>query len=496
MNRHKMFLLNIFLVFFPLYLNAQDVQTIELDLSTAISLAHDRSLASFKAKNTFRADIWAYRSFKANRLPSLSLSATPASYFKDFTKRYDSEQNIDTYRRQLSYSGDAKLNLQQNIDFTGGTLFVESGLSYLQNFGENSYQQYSSVPIRVGYQQNLIGYNPFKWEKQIAPLRYTQAERKFLYNIEENAEKTALYFFDLAIAQAEYELAKENLINIDTIFLIGQEKFKILSIEEADLLTLKLDHMNAQNAVQTTKMDLQRAMFALAANLNENRDTHIVVKLPDPPKNLNLNAGDVVRYAKVNNPDILDGKQQLLSSQQTMEKAKIESRFKVGVYSTIGYNQIGNTLPQSYIKPLQQVFGSISLSIPLIDWGVRKGSYNIARNNVSTAKLTAQEIELRIEKEVSMTLDDFSIQTQLINTASKAMEISKLVYEQNKQRFIIGKTDISSLTLSTNRMQTAQRTYMVVLRNYWQNYFKLRKLTLYDFEKNKPIHLVPPSEMF
>jgi outer membrane protein TolC len=67
------------------------------------------------------------------------------------------------------------------------------------------------------------------------------------------------------------------------------------------------------------------------------------------------------------------------------------------------------------------------------------------------------------------------------------MELAKLAYDQTRERFIIGKADINSLTLSTNRRQEAQRNYILALKNYWQSYFKIRKLTLYNFEKRTPI---------
>ena len=57
-----------------------------------------------------------------------------------------------------------------------------------------------------------------------------------------------------------------------------------------------------------------------------------------------------------------------------------------------------------------------------------------------------------------------------------------MAYEQTRQRFIISKADVNSLTLSLNRQQEAQKNYISALQNYWLNYYKIRKLTLYDFE--------------
>ena len=84
-----------------IHTDAQE-RPIELDLTTTVQLANDSSLSAFRAKNSYMASYWEYRSFKADRLPSLSLYLTPVSYNRDYTRRYDSEQNIDIYRRQQS----------------------------------------------------------------------------------------------------------------------------------------------------------------------------------------------------------------------------------------------------------------------------------------------------------------------------------------------------------------------------------------------------------
>ena len=52
----------------------------------------------------------------------------------------------------------------------GGTFYLETGLQYMRNFGDNAGNQFSSVPVRIGYSQSLIGFNQFKWDKKIEPL--------------------------------------------------------------------------------------------------------------------------------------------------------------------------------------------------------------------------------------------------------------------------------------------------------------------------------------
>ena len=81
-----------------------------------------------------------------------------------------------------------------------------------------------------------------------------------------------------------------------------------------------------------------------------------------------------------------------------------------------------------------------------------------------------------------MTISDFNVQQRLINSAEEALDIAIMAYEETKQRFLIGKADINSLTLSLNRQQEARRNYIKSLQNYWLSYYKIRKLTLHDFQ--------------
>ena len=81
-----------------------------------------------------------------------------------------------------------------------------------------------------------------------------------------------------------------------------------------------------------------------------------------------------------------------------------------------------------------------------------------------------------------MTVSDFSVQQDMIASAEEALDLADLAYDQTRRRFIIGKADINSLTLALNRQQEARKNYIQALQNYWLNYYKIRKLTLHDFE--------------
>lgn len=469
------------LLFAIMSLNLQAHAQITLNLQKAIEIANDSSLTAFRYQNMYLAGYWEYRTYKANRLPSMSLNLMPAQYYRYITQRYDSNQNVDVYREQQMFSASGGISIQQNFDLTGGTFYIDSELEYMRNFGYTKSTQFSSIPIRIGYQQSLLGFNPFRWERKIEPLKFEKAKKTFLYNRESISEEVVRYFFALASAQADLELAKEQVASCDTLYKIGLQRQKIAAISRADLLTLQLDKVNAQNTLENAQITMKRAMTALALYLNLDKNTQIKLELPGKPKVLNISAEEALSKAQENNPTYLEQRQSVLEAEREVNRSKMESRFNASVNASIGFNQVANELNNAYRKPLQQDLVSVSVSIPLVDWGVRKGRLNMAKNNLNVTRIAARQQEQSVEEEVMMTVNDFNIQQRLINSAEEALDLAILAYEQTRQRFIIGKADVNSLTLALNRQQEAQKNYLASLQNYWMNYYKIRKLTLHDF---------------
>lgn len=471
-----------FLLFTSVYLQAQPLS---LSLERTISLAADSSLEAFRTKNMYLAGYWQYRTYKADRLPSLTLNLTPAQYYRDITRRYDSQNNVDVYKKQQSFYASGNVEIKQNFDLLGGTFYLDSDLGYMRNFGNDdnpANNQFTTVPIRLGYQQSLFGYNPFRWERKIEPLKYEKVKKELLYNIEQISEQATTYFFALAMAQAEYDLAKENVASTDTLYRTGQERHKIASINKAELLTLKLDAVNARNTLQNTEIALKRAMFSLASFLNFDKNTEIRLRLPGRPRDMQISVDEALVLARENNPKFLGLRQEIMEAEQQVDKTKKEAMFNASINASIGFNQVASKLKDAYRDPLQQDIVSVSVSIPLVDWGVRKGKHNIAKNNLNVTQISARQEELTVEEDVIMTVGDFNIQQNLISSAEEALDLALMAYSETKQRFMIGKADINSLTLSLNRQQEAQRNYISALQNYWLSYFKIRKLTLHDFE--------------
>jgi outer membrane protein TolC len=103
------------------------------------------------------------------------------------------------------------------------------------------------------------------------------------------------------------------------------------------------------------------------------------------------------------------------------------------------------------------------------------------------AERAEQESARDIELEVALTVADFNERQSIVETSRQALTIAEDTYAQTLQRFIRAQANAYDLSLAQSHWQTARQNQIASLQNYWLSYFHLRRLTLYDYQRNKSI---------
>ena len=220
----------------------------------------------------------------------------------------------DVFKDQSTINSYGRLSLSQNVDFTGGTIYIDSEIGYLRNFGATKLSQFSTVPVRIGYYQSLFGFNQFKWDRKIEPLKFEIAKREFLVNMESISKSATQYFFSLVLAQRIYDIEMTTLRTNEQMYGIGLERQKIAAITKADLLTLKLDVVNAGNSVKAAEAELKKCRFDFASYIGIDPENDIRVMIPGAPQLLNISYERAKEQASINNPTLQDLQKQLMTS--------------------------------------------------------------------------------------------------------------------------------------------------------------------------------------
>ncbi|MBR5921837.1 MAG: TolC family protein [Bacteroidales bacterium] len=465
-------------------------QKVVLDLERTVRLATDSSLTAQKYQSVYDISRYQYLSWIATRKPQISLEATPFLHERYMTQRYLSFEDIDEYRMQQDLYSQAGITITQAMEPWGGEFYGSSKFGYLHTFGEISQNQFMTIPIAVGYRQNLLFYNPWKWAKKIEPLKLSRAEQELSYGIETASEQAVEKFFTLAMAQDGLRMAEKLLASCDTIYAIAERRFNIASISKAELSMLQLDKTNARIALANARIAYTRAMQELATYLGMDRSTYLELEVPDLMQGLRVDTEEALRYARENNPRYMESRQATEEARRDAAKARVEKNLNLSLDVSVGLNQVAYRFVDAYMHPLLQDVAMVTLSVPIVDWGKRKNAYMAALSKVEAAERSEQEAARDTELDVMLTVNDFNEQQTIVEASQEALDIAEDAYNQTLLRFIKAQANTTDLSLAQTNWLTAQQNKIASLQNYWITYYRLRRLTLYDYRQRQVIRYV------
>ncbi|MFP4060127.1 MAG: TolC family protein [Bacteroidales bacterium] len=473
--------LAIIIVLFPLVTRAQTIQE-ALTYERVIELSKERSLQAILARHRFRASYWQFRTHKARFLPSLNFHGNLINYNRSFEKEFDEGRDIYVPKNQNSTFGG--LSLRQNVGLTGGWISVNSNLTRFDVFGSGGYTRYVSVPTNIEYDQPMLRYNELKWEKKIEPLRFEEARRNFIVALEQVAIQATNYFFELAMAQINYEVAQINYSNTDTLYEIARGRYNIGTIAENELLQMELSFLNAGTSLNEASIDLEMKKSRLRSFLGYNENVDITLVIPGEIPGLEIEVSKALELARENNPDVLQWQRELLEAKRDVAEAKSGKGLNASLFARYGLTQQAGDFSGAYVDPLNQQGVSLGVRFPILDWGLGKGQYRMALSGQEVVRTSVEQLKIDFEQEVALQIMQFNLQDDQLLIAAKADTIAQNRYEISKQRFLIGKIDVLDLNVALQEKDVAKRGYISTLKNYWNYYYNIRKLTMYDFQEN------------
>ena len=458
-----------------------------MTIQDVIETAHSQSPSAVLAKHNFVVSYWQYRTFKAQFLPSFNMQGTLGNYNRSLVSLQDAQTGEIGYIQNNNLLNSLGLSIDQNISFTGGSVSVVTSLDRLDQFTPSDKITYNSQPVKVTVSQPINAYNPFKWEKQIEPKKYELAKRNYLASMEGITVAAVTNFFDLLLAQRQVEISQESYRNTEQLYNIAKERFDIGTITKDELLQLELKLLNDSLATGDYQLAQKTAMQRLRNFLGYNERVEITLEQPPQNPDLTLDFGRVMDLVMYNSPDRLENEISTLSAQEEIARAKANAGLKASFYAQFGLNQVGDDLGMAYRSPLDQEIFGLTLSLPIMDWGLGRG-------RIKVAKSQAQVIESQIEQAENLLKEDITLQVLRFNRQGGQCEVSRKAdgigqsrYETTKQRFLNGTIGVTELNNAQEEMDSARLRYLQDLSNYWIYYYNIQKATLFNFLEGKNV---------
>lgn len=461
--------------------NLQD-DTLRLSITRAIEMARSQSPDVLVAKHSFRSSYWNYCYYKANYKPTLTFTSTP--YFNNQINIVTMEDGTSDYIRQKQLRTDGNLSVTQNIPWTGGLLSVNTSLQRLDILGDDSRHTYKSSPVTVSYQQSVFGYNSLKWDKRIQPLRFEEAKKEYVETLELVSVRAITKFFDLARAQSNLRIAAVNFANADTLYTFARGRYDIGTITENEMLQLEINRLTEESNMLNAQVEVDDYMEELRSYLGITEARVIETETNHTIPDLHIDIQQALAKAINNSPDIINIERRKRESESNIAYARSQIGLKADIYAQVGLTQTNEKFKQVYQDPQNQQYIELGIRVPILDWGRGKGRISVAKSNRDMVYTQVEQDMTNFELNVMKLVKQFNLQANRVRVAAKTDYTAGRRNEVARKLYILGRSTVLDMNAAISERNNARRNYINTLFNYWQLYYTIRSITLFDFEKD------------
>ena len=228
-------------------------------------------------------------------------------------------------------------------------------------------------------------------------------------------------------------------------------------------------------------------MQELRSYLGIREDTDLQVRLNDSIPDFVVNLNEALLLANANSPDIQNMRRRKLESESNVAQARANAGLKADIYLRFGLTQTGDKLRDAYRDPLDQQYVSLTLSLPILDWGRGKGQVRVARSNRDLVYTQVEQDKTDFQLNVRKLVKQFNLQAQRVRIAARTDRTAQRRAEVARRLYLLGKSSVLDLNASISEKDSARRNYIAALNEYWSLFYTLRSLTLHDFEHDRPL---------
>ncbi len=481
-----------FLMFPFLNTAAQDTIKYSLDLQDVVSLAIEQSSAVKYAQNQNVNYYWRWKNFKTRNRPQLVLSGNLPNYTQSNVGVTQPDGSLE-FKQVTNLSTSARLALNQSIALTGTYLYASTSAYRFQDYNKDTIS-FSGSPFSFGFYQPIFAINWLKWQQKTEPLVYDEAQKNFIQTIEEISLNSMYRFFRYLLVQTNYKLAESNLKNSNDNLKIAQTKKELGTISENNYSRNELAVLNAQKALNRARMDLKNADFELKSYIGLPQDQKIELQMPLNITLFEINPEKALEEAKMNRKEGSEYKRRLIEADRNLISAKRSTGLSATLQGSYGLSNNAATMMGIYQRPERQKTLSLALSIPILDWGQSASAVKLAESQRDLVIYDVEKDRTDFERSVIVQVEQFSLMRDQLVTAKEADKVAANGYQIALKQFQNGEITITDLNIALSERDNATRDYIYSLQSYWEAYYRLRILTLYDFEKNQKISYINPIE--
>lgn len=465
-----------------------EAQTTRLTLEDAVAMALEQSDLAGAARASLAAAEHRGNAFEAALLPSLSLSGTLPRYDRSIIEVLQPDGST-LFRPQNLTTSALTATVSQPMPFTGGRLFVSSSLARLSVTGAQENLSWQSTPVLIGLTQPLFRPNTLGWDRKEQVHVDEAARRRFLEEREAIALETTTRFFAAYSAEATLANAVSNAAVNDTLHLINTGRYDSGSIGENDLLQSELALLRARTNVDAASLALERTLAELRVTIGLAPDVPIEIVIPEGTPDIAADTAVAVAEAMRNRAILSELELLGVQAERQVAEARQNGGFGGTLQASYGFNATAPDVSVAYRDLLEARRVTISVQVPVMQWGAGREAVRAAEAERDGSARSARLSRERTALEARFAVLDLEQARRNLDLSAAADTVAARRFDIAYNRYVIGRISVDNLYIAQSEKDQARQGYVQALSRYWEAYYRLRSVTLYDFARGERIRI-------
>jgi len=471
----------ILLIFNALVSFAQEGLTLEKALSIAESNSPSMKITRLnliRSQENLNAQNAALKS-------NFSLTLNPIGYsqdrqFNDLISKWNSQKTTESF---------GVFTVSQPIVLTDARLSLMNRFGYTDSYSEytNATTKGFSNNLSLNLDQPLFTYNRTKLSLKELQLALENAQLNYAIQLLSLEKLVAQAFYSVYQQQQSLDIANQAYQNMQKSHEVSKNKVEAgisakeeMFQAELNLATTRSDYENKQVALENAKDD-----FKILIGMSLYDDILVIPNIAVDTVAIDISFA--IDQGLANRMELRQRKIDIETSQFDLIQTKALNEFKGNLGLSVGLFGDNNKFKDVYANPTDNESVSLSLTIPLWDWGERKSRIKATEASIETANINLEseknDIILGVRKVYRNLLN---LQNQ-IEIARQSVTNAQLTYDLNLERYKNGDLTGMDLNLFQNQLSEKQLTFTNSLISYKLELLNLKIQTLYDFENKKSV---------
>lgn len=416
---------------------------------------------------------------------NFSLTLNPIGYsqdrqFNDLISKWNSQKTTESY---------GIFTVSQPIVLTDARISLMNRFGYTDSYSEytNATTKGFSNNLSLNLDQPLFTYNRTTLSLKELQLALENAQLNYAIQLLSLEKLVAQAFYSVYQQQQSLEIANQAYQNMQKSHEVSKNKVDAgisareeMFQAELNLATTRSDYENKQVALENAKDD-----FKILIGMSLYDDILVIPNIAVDTVAIDISFA--IDQGLANRMELRQRKIDIETSQFDLIQTKALNEFKGNLSLSVGLFGDNNKFKDVYANPTDNESVSLSLTIPLWDWGERKSRIKATEASIESANINLEseknDIILGVRKVYRNLLN---LQNQ-IEIARQSVTNAQLTYDLNLERYKNGDLTGMDLNLFQNQLSEKQLTFTNSLISYKLELLNLKIQTLYDFENKKSV---------